>query len=183
MSAAAVIAASNDASAWPKWAVERELDLQEEFNVQEFGSPAGYRVAKRAALARVRHGTMMTAYLIVLCFLGPGLPPPGDHRARGTGAGGKTELGLQGLCEQLLGLYDMHGNVWEWVEDSWHGNYDGAPTDGSAWLRGGDSSYRVIRGGSWRNDTGFIRAAVRVKRTINVQFDTLGFRVARSLNR
>jgi formylglycine-generating enzyme required for sulfatase activity len=82
-----------------------------------------------------------------------------------------------------LGLYDMHGNVWEWVEDSWHDNYDGAPTDGSAWLRGGDPSYRVIRGGSWRNDTEFIRAAVRVKRNINVQFDTLGFRVARSLNR
>jgi sulfatase-modifying factor enzyme 1 len=73
MSAAAVIAASNDASAWPKRAVERELDLQEEFNVQEFGSPAGYRVAKRAALARVRHGTMMAAYLIVvLCFSGLG---------------------------------------------------------------------------------------------------------------
>jgi formylglycine-generating enzyme required for sulfatase activity len=48
---------------------------------------------------------------------------------------------------------------------------------------GGDPSYRVIRGGSWRNDTDFIRAAVRVKRNVNVQFDTLGFRVARSLSR
>jgi formylglycine-generating enzyme required for sulfatase activity len=50
-----------------------------------------------------------------------------------------------------LGLYDMHGSVWEWVEDSWRENYDGAPTDGSAWLRGGDPNYPVVRGGSWRD--------------------------------
>jgi formylglycine-generating enzyme required for sulfatase activity len=80
-----------------------------------------------------------------------------------------------------LGLYDMHGNVWEWVEDSWHETYDGAPTDGSAWLRDGDPSYRVVRGGSWRNDSELVRAAVRVRRNINVRFDTLGFRVARSI--
>jgi len=80
-----------------------------------------------------------------------------------------------------LGLYDMHGNVWEWVEDSWHETYDGAPTDGSAWLRGGDSSYRVVRGGSWRNESELVRAAVRVRRNINVRFDTLGFRVARTI--
>ena len=46
-------------------------------------------------------------------------------------------------------LYDMHGNVWEWCEDLWHGNYDGAPTNGSAWTDGGNSKNRVVRGGSW----------------------------------
>jgi hypothetical protein len=51
-----------------------------------------------------------------------------------------------------FGLYEMHGNLWEWVEDCWHDNYLGAPADGSAWLQGGDSSYRVVRGGSWHND-------------------------------
>jgi len=81
------------------------------------------------------------------------------------------------------GLYDMHGNVWEWVEDSWHETYDGAPTDGSAWLAGGDPSLRIVRGGSWRNDSELVRAAVRVRRHVNVRFDTLGFRVARTLRR
>ena len=80
-----------------------------------------------------------------------------------------------------MGLYDMHGNVWEWVEDSWHENYDVAPTDGSAWLLGGDPSFRVVRGGSWRNDSELVRAAVRFKRNANVRFDTLGFRVARTI--
>jgi formylglycine-generating enzyme required for sulfatase activity len=85
------------------------------------------------------------------------------------------------LKPNAFGLYDMHGNVWEWVEDSWHENYVGAPTNGSAWLRNGDPGYRVVRGGSWRNESEFVRAAVRVQRNINVRFDTLGLRVARTI--
>ena len=85
------------------------------------------------------------------------------------------------LKANAFGLHDMHGNVWEWVEDTWHQNYDGAPTDGSAWLRGGDPSYRVIRGGPWRNESEQVRAAVHFKRNVNVRFDTLGFRVARTI--
>jgi formylglycine-generating enzyme required for sulfatase activity len=80
-----------------------------------------------------------------------------------------------------FGLFDMHGNVWEWVEDIWHDSYDGAPVDGSAWLQGGDANYRVIRGGSWHNETDLVRAAVRFERERKVRFDTLGFRVARSM--
>ena len=59
-----------------------------------------------------------------------------------------------------LGLYDMSGNVWEWVEDCWHENHSGAPTDGTAWGKenGGDCGLRVIRGGSW----GGIRVLARV---------------------
>ena len=48
-----------------------------------------------------------------------------------------------------FGLYDMHGNVWEWCQDNWHDDYNGAPTDGSAWL--GDNKNHVLRGGSWHN--------------------------------
>jgi formylglycine-generating enzyme required for sulfatase activity len=46
------------------------------------------------------------------------------------------------------GLHDMHGNVWEWCLDTWHGSYEGAPTDGSPWLTGTDSR-KLLRGGSW----------------------------------
>jgi formylglycine-generating enzyme required for sulfatase activity len=80
------------------------------------------------------------------------------------------------------GLYDCSGNVWEWVEDSWHSNYDGAPDDGSAWI-GDEPDYRVIRGGSWHNESELIRAALRFERNRHVQFDTLGFRIARTMQR
>jgi formylglycine-generating enzyme required for sulfatase activity len=60
-----------------------------------------------------------------------------------------------------FGLYDMHGNVYEWCEDVWHKSYVGAPIDGSAWLNGGDSTYRVKRGGSWGTSSGLTRSAVR----------------------
>jgi len=113
----------------------------------------------------------------------------GDDPSMGSancdGCGGHWKLQqtapVGSLKPNAFGLHDMHGNVWEWVEDSWHENYDGAPTDGSAWLRGGDPSYRIVRGGSWRNESEVVRAAVRVRRNINVRFDTLGFRIARTL--
>ena len=80
------------------------------------------------------------------------------------------------------GLYNVHGNVWEWVEDVWHDNYKGAPTDGSAWLRGGDARRRVIRGGSWYNYPLDLRSASRDRNPSVDQNDVLGFRLARTLN-
>ena len=60
-----------------------------------------------------------------------------------------------------FGLYDMHGNVMEWCQDHWHKNYNGAPNDGSAWIEGGDSSLRVLRGGAWLVHPANCRSASR----------------------
>jgi formylglycine-generating enzyme required for sulfatase activity len=110
---------------------------------------------------------------------------PGTGNANCDGCGSQWDrqqtAPVGSLKPNAFGLYDMHGNVWEWVEDGWHGSYNGAPADGSAWLRGADPNYRVVRGGSWRNESDLVRAAARVKRNIKVRFDTLGFRVARTM--
>ena len=60
-----------------------------------------------------------------------------------------------------FGLYDMHGNVWEWCLDNWHGSYEEAPEDGSAWLTSAESSAKVLRGGSWIFNLGSCRSASR----------------------
>ena len=74
------------------------------------------------------------------------------------------------------GLYDMHGNVYEWVQDDWHGNYYGAPSDGSAWESGGYST-RVYRGGSWRFLARHCRSAVRDYDFPGTRHHYLGFRL------
>ncbi|MCY3933881.1 MAG: SUMF1/EgtB/PvdO family nonheme iron enzyme [Acidobacteria bacterium] len=78
------------------------------------------------------------------------------------------------------GLHDMHGNVWEWVEDCWNGSYEGAPTDGSAWTEG-DCSRRVVRGGSWNNRPALLRAAGRNGVAAGELGLNIGLRVARTL--
>ncbi|MEM9807160.1 MAG: formylglycine-generating enzyme family protein, partial [Cyanobacteria bacterium P01_D01_bin.56] len=82
-----------------------------------------------------------------------------------------------------FGLYDMHGNVWEWCQDHWHGNYDGSPQDGSPWIQGGDSNRRVLRGGSWHLNPRFCRSACRFDITPGDRYFNLGFRVVCSAPR
>jgi formylglycine-generating enzyme required for sulfatase activity len=82
-----------------------------------------------------------------------------------------------------FGLYDMHGNVWEWVEDCYNENYDGAPNDESARLSAvGGCDLRVERGGSWSETPRFMRSAFRLYGFTVDRRDNLGFRVARSLD-
>ena len=78
-------------------------------------------------------------------------------------------------------LYDMHGNVWEWVEDCWHKYYLDAPVNGSAWTSGNACDVRVLRGGSWNNRPRSVRAASRGWNETWDRNNDDGFRVARTL--
>lgn len=78
-----------------------------------------------------------------------------------------------------LGLHDMSGNVWEWVEDCWHDNYDGAPTDGTAWTTG-SCDRRVLRGGSWGLGPWSVRSALRLRLPPDIRNYVVGFRLSRT---
>ncbi len=80
-----------------------------------------------------------------------------------------------------FGLFDMHGNVAEWVEDCYHAGYEGRPTDGAAWMetRGGDCSLAVLRGGSWFSSPRSLRSAFRSRSVRGNRLNFIGFRVAR----
>ena len=89
-----------------------------------------------------------------------------------------TKVGSFGVANNF-GLYDMHGNVREWCQDHWHNNYEGAPTDGSAWLDNKeDDNERLLRGGSWDNDPAYCRSAYRYHyHLLDHYYYKLGFRV------
>jgi formylglycine-generating enzyme required for sulfatase activity len=78
-----------------------------------------------------------------------------------------------------FGLYDMGGTVAQWVEDCWHKNYQGAPVDGSPWM-GHDCTTHVVRSGSWRDHTSYVRPANRDHYDTSVRYPTHGFRIALS---
>jgi formylglycine-generating enzyme required for sulfatase activity len=84
------------------------------------------------------------------------------------------------LQPNRFGLYDMHGNVYEWVQDCWHDDYRGAPTNGSFWQEIAPCD-RVDRGGSWYDDPSYIRSAYRNYGSPGSRDDNLGFRLARTL--
>lgn len=113
------------------------------------------------------------------CRAGTSGEYPGDPKEMawfGENAGGRTHPVGQKL-PNAWGLYDITGNALEWCEDWYHSKYDGAPTDGSAWLNGGEQKYRIIRGGSWNSGTLGIRSATRGLLNPDGANSQFGFRV------
>ncbi|MGF1454881.1 MAG: SUMF1/EgtB/PvdO family nonheme iron enzyme [Alphaproteobacteria bacterium] len=95
----------------------------------------------------------------------------------------KKTMPVGSYPRNAFGVHDMHGNVWEWVQDCWHENYNRAPRDGSAWMaaNGGNCSRRVLRGGSWGSRPQILRSAIRNWSYPSYRFSRIGFRVARTL--
>ena len=100
-----------------------------------------------------------------------GFGPKGQYREQ------TTEVGS--FAANAWGLQDMHGNIWEWCLDHWHDDYRGAPSDGSAWVSGGDQTRRLLRGGSWNSDPRLCRSAIRNWWPQDGRYAYVGFRLCR----
>jgi formylglycine-generating enzyme required for sulfatase activity len=136
-----------------------------------------YRLLTEAEHEYARRAGTTTAY--------PWGDDIGTNKANCDGCGSqwdkKQTAPVGSFAPNGFGLFDMVGNVWEWVEDCYHDNYDGAPTDGSAWIEGSDCKTGVVRGGSWFNPPEILYAAYRRRGSSVIRVDNLGFRVARTL--
>ena len=110
----------------------------------------------------------------------------GNNRANCDGCGSQWDNRMTtpvgSFDANAWGLHDVHGNVWEWVQDCWHDSYAAAPGDGSAWTVGGDCGLRVLRGGSWFYNPRYLRAALRFRNIGGLRNIYYGFRVARTLD-
>ena len=120
-----------------------------------------------------------------LCGVGNGADATArEQNGGGTGAdcrdGYATTAPAGSFKPNQFGLFDMYGNVWEWVEDCWNENYDHAPVDGKAWTEG-DCTSRVVRGGSWNSDIPKLRSATRGWNQPSGRNRSIGFRVVREL--
>ncbi len=107
-------------------------------------------------------------------FKAAGCTEEGEYR--------KQTVAVGSFPANAFGLYDMHGNVWEWVEDCWHWSYDGAPTDGSAWTGSTSECERhVMRGGAWHGSVSYMRSAYRFRFPREAKSGGIGFRLVKPL--
>ena len=134
-------------------------------------SEAQWEYACRAGTATPFHcGETITAELANYC--GEHVfreEPPGPYRHTTTPVGSFAPNGF--------GLFDLHGNLWEWCLDHWHADYAGAPGDGQAWTAPAETGFRVVRGGSWHEVPEACRSAARAKFSPGQGDDLVGFRV------
>ena len=103
-----------------------------------------------------------------------------DDRKAKIGGGSRKTGPVGRYAANGFGLYDVHGNVQEWVQDCWNSRYSGAPDDGAAWTDG-DCTRRVLRGGSWSMSRWDLRSARRRSNPSDLRDYGIGFRVARTL--
>ncbi|MBL1177539.1 SUMF1/EgtB/PvdO family nonheme iron enzyme [Pantanalinema sp. GBBB05] len=106
---------------------------------------------------------------------------PYHSEGKGINRGKPTQVNMFQFANPF-GLFDLHGNVWEWCQDSWCENYENAPNNGEAQLDCKENPNRVIRGGSWVNEAYKCRSACRNFGDANHASDNTGFRIVRSLN-
>ncbi len=106
---------------------------------------------------------------------------PISPTARGTAAfTGKRRSIPEALQRNAFGLHEMHGNVWEWVEDCYKDSYEGAPADGTA-VTSTSCKLRILRGGAWNYNPTALRAAYRYATFPELRVNMAGFRIARTL--
>jgi formylglycine-generating enzyme required for sulfatase activity len=136
-----------------------------------------YRLLSEAEYEYVTRAGTQTAY--------PWGDDIGENNANCSGCGSKSGSGqtarVGSFAANRFGLYDMVGNIWEWVEDCVHSNYNAAPTDGSAWIEGSNCKARIVRGGNWLLPPETLRSAFRFAFTTHDRNYALGFRVGRTL--
>ena len=160
----------NDAQAYTRWISlssgkpYRLLSEAEREYAARSGSQTAFWWGKSISTAQANYDGTATSY---------NGSAKGDWR--------KATVAVNSFKANPFGLYNVHGNVWEWVEDCFHDNYSGAPSDGRAWTTSCSGDYRVLRGGSWDIIPAYLRSAFRYWYTPDFRDYDSGFRLARTL--